>query len=153
MSAAPACEQASAPACEQASTPAREQAPTPVLTFARGVPGFPDAHRFTLVPVGAGPEDGIWRMVCLDAELEFVVAAPPTFFPDYAPDVPQEVVEQLDLDEADTVALVVVTLADPLRASTANLFAPIVVNTRSYDAAQVLLTGSAYSLRSPILAS
>lgn len=126
----------------------------PVITFAGGLPGFPTARRFALVPVGGEPDSGLFRLVCLDEELEFVAAAPPVFFPDYQPEIDDEVVERLALtDAADAVTLVLVTLADPLEHSTANLRAPVVVNIRTREAAQVVLRSAEQPMRRPLVAA
>jgi flagellar assembly factor FliW len=126
----------------------------PALTFAGGLPGFPAAHRFALVQVGEEDAFGIFRMRSLDdPELEFIVAAPVVFFPDYAPEIDDETAERLGLSSAaDALLLVIVTIRDGTAATaTANLFAPIVINQRTLAAAQVVLVGSPYSLQEPLL--
>lgn len=124
----------------------------PVLHFATGLPGFPDAHRFTLVPIGDA-DGGLFRLICLDADVQFVVAAPPVFFPDYAPEIDDEVAERLELADAeDAITLLVVTLADQLEQSTVNLLAPVVVNVRTREAAQVVLRSDVLPIRQLLLA-
>lgn len=111
----------------------------PVLHLAAGLVGFPGAQRFALVALGE-PDDGIYRLQCLDADLEFVVVAPPVFFPDYAPAVDDELAARLGIaDPDDALSLVLVTVVEPIEASTANLMAPIIVNIRNREAAQVVL--------------
>jgi flagellar assembly factor FliW len=134
------------------STSADPEAPAlddVVLEVVGGVLGFPGATRFALVRLD-DEVDGLFRMVCVDQELAFVVAAPLLFFPDYAPEVDDAVVEQLDLGD-DALALVVLTLTEPLADSTANLLAPLVLNPRTRRAVQVVLSDASLPLRRPLI--
>lgn len=116
-----------------------------VLEVVGGVLGFPGATRFALVRLD-DEVDGLFRLVCLDQDLAFVVAAPPLFFPDYSPEIDDAVVTALDLGD-DALALVVLTLGDPLEESTANLLAPLVLNPRTRRAAQVVLSDGSLPVR------
>lgn len=123
----------------------------PTLDFAGSLAGFPAARRFALVRVV--PESGVlFRLTCLDVDdLEFVVAAPFPFFADYAPEIDDATAERLELtDAADAILLVLLTVGDSMASTTANLFAPLVVNIRTRQAAQAVLTNSDYSLREPL---
>ena len=72
--------------------------------------------------------------------LEFVVTHPGLFFPDYEPEIDDDTAGRLELSSADdALLLVIVTVADPVAASTANLLGPIVVNRHSRAAAQAVL--------------
>jgi flagellar assembly factor FliW len=85
---------------------------------------------------------------------DFVVVAPSAFFPDYAPVIDDETVERLALrSEEDALVLLVVTLRDNPADASANTLAPLVINARTHDAAQVVLTGQPFSLRQPLLES
>jgi flagellar assembly factor FliW len=127
----------------------------PALTFSGGLPGFPAAHRFALMQVGDDEAFGIFRMRSLDdPELEFIVAAPVLFFPEYAPEIDDETAERLGISSAsDALLLVIVTVRDSAATATANLFAPLVINQHTLAAAQVVLAGSPYSLQEPLLRS
>jgi len=123
----------------------------PIINVAGSLAGFPDAHRFALVRVR--PDTPLlFRMVCLDLPgLEFVAAAPFPFFPEYAPEIDDETAERLELtSSADAVLLVLLTVGPTIAETTANLFAPIVVNVHTGMASQVPLVGSGYSLREPL---
>ena len=54
---------------------------------------------------------------------------------------------------AVALVLLVVTLRDNPGDASANTLAPLVINARTHDAAQVVLTGQPFSLRQPLLAS
>ena len=121
----------------------------PELRFAGGIAGFPDSERYALVEVAdAAP---LCLLTSLDEEgVQFVVAPPGLFFPDYAPDLDDDSAERLGLTDAtDALLLVVVTVGADLATSTANLLAPVVVNTRTLAAAQVVVADD-WPLRAPL---
>ena len=127
-------------------------ADTAELLFESGLPGFPDAHRFTLVRWG--DEDSPFSLMrSLDNDgLEFVVVPPMVFFPDYEPELDDTTAARLDLDRADdAILLVMVTLGQQAADATANLLGPIVVNRNTHRAAQAVLASSGYELRTPLI--
>ncbi len=72
--------------------------------------------------------------------MEFVVTHPGLFFPDYEPEIDDDTADRLELKSADdALLLVIVTVADPVADSTANLLGPIVVNRHTRAAAQAVL--------------
>lgn len=123
----------------------------PTLDFAGSLIGFPQARRFALVRVDPANEV-LFRLVALDVEgLEFVAAAPYAFFPGYVPEIDDATAARLELTDASEAALLVLlTVGQTLSATTANLFAPVVINTRTRRAAQVTLFDSTYSLKHPL---
>lgn len=124
----------------------------PELRFAAGIPGFPEAKRFTLV--WWGDESSPFSILAsLDqAGLEFLVVPPLAFFPMYAPEIDDDLVERLGIETADDVILlVIITTGEDAADATANLLAPIVVNRHTREAAQAVLTDGEYPLRAPLL--
>lgn len=122
----------------------------PEIHFASGLVGFPTAQRFVL-------EQGDSCVFELrgvhDDDPDFLVVPPAPFFPDYAPTIDDETVARLCLrGQEEALVLLVVTLrGDQPEDASANTLAPLVINTRTRDAAQVVLTGQPYSLRQPLL--
>ncbi|MFC6154143.1 flagellar assembly protein FliW [Nocardioides yefusunii] len=122
-----------------------------VIEFVTPVLGFPDHHRFTLVRLD---EDGVLcELTCIDdASVRFLVASPFDFFPDYAPVVEDDVVELLEVTDASQVmVLLMLTAGASLERTTANLLAPILVNTRTRRAVQVILDSATYSVATPLV--
>lgn len=128
----------------------------PVLEFADGIPGFPAATRFVLVRL-----DDAGLVLDLqsvdDPSARFVVVPSVAFFPEYAPEIDDVTARRLGLAGADTadgdaLVLLVVTVGASLAESTANLMAPIVVNTAAQTAAQVVLDDPSLPLRAPLAA-
>jgi flagellar assembly factor FliW len=122
------------------------------LDLPAGLVGVPEAQRFSLSRWG-GDDSPYALLRALDADdLEFVVVPPSVFFPDYAPVVDDELVADLDLQTADdAVVLVIVTIADPVHRSTANLLGPIVVNRHTHRAAQAVLSPDEHDARHPLV--
>ena len=123
----------------------------PELTFAHGLPGFPDSRRFALVRWGAfeGPYS---LMVDLDdPEVRFLVMPPYVFFPDYVVDLDDATAAQVHLERAeDCLLLVIVTLTGRPEDATANLLGPVVVNLQTREGVQAVLAESGYSTRAPL---
>ncbi len=111
----------------------------PVIELIQPMPGFPDRRRFTLVMLD---DDGV---LCAlrsldDPDLRFLVVPPAPFFPDYAPEIDDTVAAQLGLTTADdALVLLVLNAGESLGDTTANLLAPVVVNTQTHRAAQIIL--------------
>jgi flagellar assembly factor FliW len=131
----------------------------PELHFAGGLPGFPEVRRFVLVRLGDELSPfSVLRSLEADPDTpsgpEFVVTHPGLFFPDYEPEIDDDTAGRLELKSAeDAVLLVIVTVADPVAASTANLLGPIVVNRHTRAAAQAVLGNSGYATREALVPS
>ena len=127
-------------------------ADTTELVFESGLPGFPDAHRFTLVRWGDDDSPfSLMRSLEHDG-LEFVVVPPMVFFPDYEPELDDTTAARLDLERSDdAIVLTMVTLGERAADATANLLGPIVVNRHTRRAAQAILASSGYELRTPLV--
>ena len=124
----------------------------PVIEMSRPVPGFPQLNRFALVQLD---DDGV---LCAlrsldDPEMRFLVVSAVTFFPDYAPIVDDATVAELEIQQVeDILVLVVLSAGTSLADTTANLLAPILVNTRTLKGAQVILDDPALQLAAPLVA-
>ena len=137
------------------SSPASSAVETevPEIAFAAGLPGFPEAHRFALVRLGG--DDSVFSVLrCLDIpDLEFVVTPPGLFFPDFEPEIDDDLAERLALETADdAILLVIVTVAEQVADSTANLLGPVVINRHNRSAAQAILDPARYSPRARLRA-
>jgi len=117
----------------------------PTISMAVPMPGFPAHREFVLVRLN---EDGLlYAFTSIqDPELRFLVAPPEPFFPDYAPEIENEVFSALNTRDTDRLLLLTVITAG-VEETTANLLAPIVVDRDSMRAMQVVLSGSGYPVR------
>jgi flagellar assembly factor FliW len=124
----------------------------PVIDLVHPLPGFPDQHRFALVQLD---ETGILCQLRSldDPSLRFLVVPPVSFFPDYAPVVSDDVVADLEITAAeDVIVLLVLNAGDSLDTTTANLMAPVVVNTATRRASQVILDDPDLPIAAPLVA-
>lgn len=124
----------------------------PVIELIAPMPGFPAFRKFALVELD---DDGLLYQLrsVENPELRFLVMPPVPFFPDYAPEVGEDVVEGLAITSVeDVIVLVVVSAGDSLEASTANLLAPIIVNTVNRRACQAILDDADLPIAAPLVA-
>jgi flagellar assembly factor FliW len=124
----------------------------PAIELVHPLPGFPDQRRFALVQLD---EDGVLCQLRSldDPSLRFLVMPPVPFFPDYAPEVSDDVVADLQIESAeDVIVLLVLNAGDSLNTTTANLMAPVVVNTVTLRASQVILDDPTLPLAAPLVA-
>ncbi len=122
----------------------------PAIELIDGMPGFPDMRSFALVSLD---EAGLLFSLrsLQDSDLRFLVVPPGPFFPEYAPEIDDDDARRLGISEAEeALLLLVVTVGEQPQDATVNLFAPIVVNSRTRAGAQVVLTGSNHPLRAAL---
>lgn len=123
----------------------------PQIRFVRPIPGFSSLRQWILAPA-ADDETTLYELASLERpEIRFMVATAYGFFPSYDVELDDDICEDLALMDADdALVLVVLTVAREPAAITANLLAPVVINARTRDAAQVILAGSEWPVRAPI---
>jgi len=123
-----------------------------VWVFDDGLPGFEEYRHYSLFEP---PET--FPVAWLQSTEESGVCLPVTFIfkalPDYSFDVDETVEAELDLGESGRLAaLSVLNIPENITLMTANLAAPILVNTTARKGRQVILTGDEYPVRYPIFA-
>lgn len=124
----------------------------PVIDLVHPLPGFPDQRRFALVQLD---DSGVLCQLRSldDPNLRFLVMPPAPFFPDYAPEVGEDVVADLQIESAeDVIVLLVLNAGESLDSTTANLMAPVLINTVTLRASQVILDDPALSVATPLVA-
>ena len=130
-----------------------ERMDIPVIELAHPMPGFPADARFALVRLD---DDGVLHSFrSLDSEdLQFVVVPPAPFYPDYAPEIGDEVAAELGIcgENDEVLVLLVVRAGASLADTTVNLRAPLVVNPTTRRASQVILEDADLPLAAPLVA-
>ena len=130
------------------------------LQFPDGLPGFESHRLFTLVPhhtEGHGKGSPfLWLQSLEDGALAFLAMEPHQAFPEYAPRIPRADLEGLSLSEETPCprlyTLLTVPEGNPC-GITANLMAPLVINSETRLAKQVVLNTDQYGLRHRLLPS
>ncbi|MED1672239.1 flagellar assembly protein FliW [Pallidibacillus thermolactis] len=121
-----------------------------IIHFEHGIPGFLEEKQFVLLPL---TEDNVYYVLqsVQTSELAFVVTNPFLFFKDYDFNLDDATVEQLEIKDATDVAVYsILTLQDPFEKTTANLQAPIIINTKNNHAKQVILNDEKYTTKHPL---
>ncbi len=122
-----------------------------ILTFATGLPGFPDAQKFVLLPLDADLPLVVLQSV-EQQELGFVLAYPFAFKRDYEFDIDEEDKTDLQIEKEDEIVpYTILTLKETFQESTMNLLAPVIINKVKKLGKQIVLQDSTnYPLRYPI---
>jgi flagellar assembly factor FliW len=121
-----------------------------VLDFPAGLPGFPAARRFVLVPAG---RPGLFWLQSADAPgLVFLLADPFHWCPGYDLDVSDAELASLGAaTAADLAVFAVVTLpAAPGEQASVNLRAPVLLSARTRQGRQVVLAGERHAVRAAL---
>jgi flagellar assembly factor FliW len=127
---------------------------TPHLTFSGGLPGFPDVRTFELLNNELAQAPFSIMKCREDPEIEFVVVPAMLFFPDYSPEIDESTAGRIGLGSAeDALLLVILTVGEEAIDVTANLLGPIVVNQKTNEATQAVLSGQDFELRQPLFAN
>lgn len=125
-----------------------------VVHFPEGLLGFEDCKGYIVIdnPDGAGVFK--WLQSIERPELAFVVMNPFFAVTDYGFDIPEGIVRVLGLQKPEDVeVLAVVKIPEDLKKMTVNLRAPIVINSVTNKAAQVVLEDEKYGLKHPVASS
>ncbi|MCM3628110.1 flagellar assembly protein FliW [Paenibacillus glycanilyticus] len=118
--------------------------------FENGIPGFEHLRQFVLSEV-EGELPVRLMQSAEDENIAFLIASPFFFYKDYEWDLPESVVQELNLtDEKDIEIWSVVTLSQDSSKSTINLLAPIVLNTATRRGKQHIIHDQVYSSRAPL---
>jgi flagellar assembly factor FliW len=123
-----------------------------IIDFPEGIPGFEQTRRFLWYQ----PENSVFS--CLQAlnqtEVAFITISPFLTCADYAFDLEESIVDQLELKKLeDALLLALVTIPKGnLQKSTVNLKAPVIINAKTRRGCQVILNDE-YPLRVPLVDS
>ena len=125
-----------------------------VIKFHSGLLGFPDVKRYVLLNHMNNPDIPFkWLQAADDPDLVFVVIDPLLFCSDYNHDIDEHDLRELNITGLDDRCIVViVTIPHEMpELMTANLQGPLIVNLKTREAKQVVLSGEKFPLRYPVL--
>lgn len=118
-----------------------------IINFEYGLPGFKELHRFTLLPVEGNPTLNYMQSI-EEAAVCFITINPFLIVEDYEVDISEETVEKLGISKAEDVRLFsILTIPEDIKQITANLQAPIVLNSTNNKAFQEILNNDKYSVK------
>lgn len=113
-----------------------------IVCFENGIIGFPDMKKFTLIfDKEAGKEAAIsWLQSIDEPDIAFPVMDPLYVCPDYNPSVEDELLKKLgEMKEDNLFVLTTVTVPKNIEELAVNLKAPIIINTDTLKASQVIV--------------
>lgn len=118
-----------------------------IIQMTKPVLGFERYRKYVIVET-QDFEPFKWFQSVDDPDLAFVVVNPLMFFPDYSIEVNPKEIEELNVDDvAEIVTYSIVTIPSDYIRMTANLQGPILINTRTRLAKQLVLVNSRHGIR------
>ena len=121
-----------------------------------GIPGFPEMRHVALLGAGTMPgheDDTDYSMYWLqdldDGDLSFLCIVPWVAFPDYDIEIDERTLGIADETDIRVLSLVTTRREEGLALLTANLRAPLVVDTRARRLQQIILSDSRWPIRAP----
>ena len=119
-----------------------------IVHFKNGIPAFEEEHEFIILPYDE--ESPYYFMQSVKSpDLAFLLTIPFLFFPEYSFEVDEETEKELDITNQDEIFYyTMVTIPNgSIRYMTANLLAPVVLNSKNMQAKQVVLEKSNYTTK------
>lgn len=121
------------------------------IYFPKGIPAFESIKEFALIPF---PDNSLYY--CLQSveqsEVAFLLIQPWAFFPEYEVDIPQEDLVELSIESEEQLQIFnIITIPNNLKEMTANLMAPIIINTSNLKGKQIVLYESEYGTKHSLL--
>ena len=123
-----------------------------IITFPKGIIGFPDLTEFALLHDSEKGSDSIhWLQSIQEPGFAMPVMDPLIVCPDYNPEVDDELLKHLgELNPEELLVLVTVTVPKDLTQMTVNLRGPIIIDAIGRKATQVIVEGDEYQVKFPI---
>lgn len=124
-----------------------------IITFDKGIIGFPEMKRFTLIyDEEKGSDAGIRFLQSVEEPRFAMPVMDPLLVKDgYNPSVNDELLAGIGkLTEENILVLVSVTIPSELEKMSVNLQGPFVINTTEKKACQVIVESDEYPVRFPI---
>lgn len=119
-----------------------------IIRFPEGLPAFEEEKEFVIIPVDE--EAPFYYMQSVNnRELCFMLANPFVFFPSYEIKLGEEEASRLKAGEkGENIAVfVILTVPEDYRLTTANLLAPLVINTEEKIGLQFVAVDSDYNTK------
>lgn len=119
-----------------------------ILDFPEGLPGFENVKKFILLGKLEEESPFQWLQSVDSPELAFVIIDPRLIKPDYIVDVDDNEVEILEVKDTNNVLVYsIVVVPEDITAMTANLKAPVLINTENNKGKQIINTNDEYPLK------
>jgi len=123
-----------------------------IINFPQGIIAFEKMKKFIIIDNPDKEVPFSWLQSIDNRDLAFVIINPFVFKQDYEIDIPENVLEELEIDDRETIAIFsIVVVPQDLNKMTANLLAPIIINTKNYMGKQIILNDKRYTTKHLII--
>lgn len=123
-----------------------------IIHFPSGIIAFEEMKNFIIIESGQEDMPFCWLQSVDDGNLSFVLVNPFLFKPDYEFEIPDSVVRELEIEKEDDVAaFAIVVLTENINKISANLLAPVIINTKCLKGKQIILNNKKYTTKHFIL--
>ncbi|SDJ91159.1 flagellar assembly protein FliW [Natronincola ferrireducens] len=123
-----------------------------ILFFSDGIPGFEDLTQYIILHNPDEETPFHWLQAIEDGDLAFVIVNPFIFKANYDFEIPKNIIEKLEIKSPEDVSVfAIVIIPEDISKMTANLRAPIIINTANNKAKQIMLDDEAYHTKHYIL--
>ena len=125
-----------------------------IITFEKGIIGFEDWKKYTLVYDAEKEEDVsiVWLHAVDEPTLALPIMKPEIVYEAYDPIVEDEIINSLgeNIKDAELMVFCALTVPQDLTKMTINLKAPIIINVDTMKGVQLIADNSDYQVRYPI---
>lgn len=124
-----------------------------IITFEKGIIGFPELKRFALLhDEERGVEAGIRFLQSIEEPgFAMTVMNPLAVKPDYDPEVEDSLLADVGTITAENLlVLVTVSIPGDLKKMSVNLQGPIIINAEEHKGCQIIVENSAYPVKFPV---
>ena len=117
-----------------------------IIQMAKPVLGFEQLKKFCIIE-GEDFEPFLWFQSVEEPSVAFIIINPVFFYPDYQIEVNPKEIEELDVADVKTVeTYVIVSIPPDPKKMSINLKGPILINTKTKKAKQLVLVNSTYKV-------
>ena len=118
------------------------------LEFTKGLLAFEDYRKFTIVD--SEQKDFPFKLLqsLEEDSLGFIITDPFVFDPDYDFEIGEDILQELQIEEPEEIMVyVLLVITENAEEITANMVAPVIINSTKMLARQVILEDGDYSAR------
>ena len=122
-----------------------------LISFPQGIIGFPELKGFLLIHDGDGNGNIKWMQSIQEPAFAMPVVDPLTVIPEYNPDIEDELLKPIgDVTQENMLVIVTITVPKDIEKMSVNLKAPIIINSDTRKAAQLIIDRDKYQVKFPI---
>ncbi len=118
-----------------------------IVVFVEAISGFPELSKYIIIQLNDDATLNYLQSVDVE-EVCFVITQPAALVGNYDIDISENIVDRLNLLNAeDALVFSILNIKDDSKLMTANLAAPIIINTKNNKAIQGILEGAGYKVK------